>query len=207
MAKDAQAAYHNGFNLLKIKVGSDDGNDLTRILHVKQSVPDAKIIIDANQAWSYTQSIALIKALKDVEIEAIEQPVVAGDIESLKAITAFSHIPIIADEAVFTLKDAQKIIQNSMADVINVKLMKCGGISKAIEILSLCEKHHVPCMLGSMLEGAKSIEAALHLAMVYSNTVKYADLDSPILYDTVPRYSNVGYRENILLLNLEDNKV
>ncbi len=201
MAEDALEAYENGFNLLKIKVGSDDHQDLERILHVKQSIPQAKLIIDANQAWSYDQSISIIKALKGVEIVAIEQPVIASDVNALEAITKLSPIPIIADEAVFTLEDALNIIEHQAADIINIKLMKCGGISKALEIILLCKEHKIPCMLGSMLEGAKSIEAALHLAMVYHDVIKYVDLDSPILYESIPKYSNVSYEKNRLQIS------
>jgi o-succinylbenzoate synthase len=200
MAHDAQEAYRDGFHLLKIKVGSDDGKDLQRILHVKQSVPDAKIIIDANQAWSYEQSVAIIKDLEDVSIEAIEQPVTAKEITALHNITAMSHIAIIADEAVFSYDDAKKIIDNKSADIINIKLMKCGGISNALEILLLCKKHHIPCMLGSMLEGISSIEAAMSVAMVYHDIIRYIDLDSPLLYKDLPDYSKIKCEKNTLSL-------
>jgi o-succinylbenzoate synthase len=200
MARDAKEAFENGFILLKIKVGSNDGKDLERILHVKHAAPNATIIIDANQAWDYEQSIAIIKALKMIDIKAIEQPVKAHDIASLQAVTAFSHIPIIADESVFTLEDAANVIERKAADIINIKLMKCGGISKALEIIALCRVHGIPCMLGSMLEGAKSIEAAMHLAMSHSDVITICDLDSPILYETLPKYSEVSYEKSTLLI-------
>ncbi len=200
MVKDAVEAYGNGFTLLKIKVGSNDGNDLQRILHVKQAIPDAKLIIDANQAWSYEKSVSIINALKDIEIVAIEQPVIANDIDSLQAITQYSHIPIIADEAVFSIDDAREIINRKAADIINIKLMKCGGISKALEIIELCRHHNISCMLGSMLEGTTSIEAAMHLAMANQDVIKLIDLDSPILYETMPKYCVIGYKESRLLI-------
>jgi L-alanine-DL-glutamate epimerase-like enolase superfamily enzyme len=200
MADDAKEAYRNGFHLLKIKVGSNDGKDLQRILHVKQSLPDAKIIIDANQAWSYEQSVAIIHHLKGICIEAIEQPVPAKETEALRNITALSPIPIIADEAVFTYEDAKKIIATKSADIINIKLMKCGGISSALEILALCKAHHIPCMLGSMLEGVTSIEAAMSIAMLHHDIIRYLDLDSPILYKSLPKYSKIICEKNTLSL-------
>ena len=66
--------------------------------------------------------------------------------------------------------------------MINIKLMKCGGVSKAVEILEYAREHNVTCMLGSMLEGPYSINAALYLAFNYRDVIKYVDLDSPLLY-------------------------
>ena len=66
--------------------------------------------------------------------------------------------------------------------MINIKLMKCGGLTKAVEILEYAREKNVKCMLGSMLEGPSSINVALHLAMAYSDVISYIDLDSPLLY-------------------------
>ncbi len=66
--------------------------------------------------------------------------------------------------------------------MINIKLMKCGGITKAKEILEYAKEKNIKCMLGSMLEGPISINSALHLAFEYNDVIKYIDLDSPLLY-------------------------
>ena len=118
----------------------------------------------------------------DLKIELIEQPVIASDLESLKKITELSHIPILADEAVFTLEDAKKVLESKSADMINIKFMKCGGVTKAIEILEYAREKNITCMLGSMLEGPYSINIALYLAFAYRDIIKYVDLDSPLLY-------------------------
>ncbi len=207
MAADAIEAYRNGYHLLKIKVGSPDGKDGERILHVNRAVPQAKLIIDANQAWSYEQSIRIIDALHGIDIVAIEQPVIAHDTDALRAVTAYSPIDIIADEAVFSLDDAQKIIATNGADIINIKLMKCGGISKALEIIALCRDHQMPCMMGSMLEGVSSIEAALHVAMAHRDVIQLVDLDSPILYETMPRHSVISCKERKLSITTLDSSL
>ncbi|MCK4737445.1 MAG: dipeptide epimerase, partial [Sulfurimonas sp.] len=100
----------------------------------------------------------------------------------LKLISDMSHISILADEAVFTLGDAKKVMESCSAHMINIKLMKCGGVTKAIEILEYARKNSITCMLGSMLEGPHSINIALYLAMAYRDVIKYIDLDSPLLY-------------------------
>lgn len=182
MVEDAKKAFKDGMWILKIKLGADIAHAVEVTKEIAKQLPEAQLIIDANQAWHVEDSLRFIDSLKDVKIELIEQPVKAQDLEGLKTITEYSNIPILADEAVFTLEDAQKVVATKSANMINIKLMKCGGVTKAIEILHFCRENGVKCMLGSMLEGPCSINIALHLAMAYSDVIKYIDLDSPLLY-------------------------
>jgi L-alanine-DL-glutamate epimerase-like enolase superfamily enzyme len=180
MILDATQAIANGMNILKVKFGSD----IKHAIEVtnRLSELDAKLIIDANQAWTQDKTMEYIDATLDVKLELIEQPVKADELHELRCITNYSHVPILADESVFTLEDAKAIIEYACADMINIKLMKCGGVTKAIEILEFARKNSVKCMLGSMLEGPISINAALNLAQEYSDVIAYIDLDSPLLY-------------------------
>ncbi|MEA2091404.1 MAG: dipeptide epimerase [Campylobacterota bacterium] len=180
MLADAKEALKNGMKILKLKFGADINHAIE--VTKKLSQLDAKLIIDANQAWSLDDSLKYIDAVKDVGVELIEQPVGASDLDALKSITNYSHIPILADESVFTLQDAMRVIESKSADMINIKLMKTGGVTKAVEILEYARQKDVKCMLGSMLEGPISINAALYLAMSYSDVIEYIDLDSPLLY-------------------------
>ncbi len=186
MLEDAKLACSNGLYILKVKLGPDIEHAIEVTKSISNELPDAKILIDANQAWHVESCLHFIEETKKCKIELIEQPVCASDLEGLKTITEYCDIPVLADEAVFTLLDAQKVIENKYADMINIKLMKCGGVTKAIEILEFCRVNSVTCMLGSMLEGPYSINTALHLAMAYKDVVKYIDLDSPLLYKEPP---------------------
>ena len=116
------------------------------------------------------------------KLELIKQPVKADQLHELRYLTNYSDVPILADESVFTLEDVKAIVEYGCADMINIKLMKCGGTTKAIEILEFARKNNVKCMFGSMLEGPISINATLNLAMEYSDVISYIDLDSPLLY-------------------------
>lgn len=180
MILDATRAIANGMNILKVKFGSD----IKHAIEVTNALAelDAKLIIDANQAWTQDKTMEYIDATLDVKLELIEQPVKADQLHELRCITNYSHVPILADESVFTLEDAKAIVEYACADMINIKLMKCGGVTKAIEILEFARKNSVKCMLGSMLEGPISINAALNLAQEYSDVIAYIDLDSPLLY-------------------------
>jgi len=182
MLHDAQEAYNNSMNYLKIKLGKDIFHAIEVTQVISSALPKAKLLIDANQAWSYKESLQYITETSNCRLELIEQPVTAQDLESLAKLTKKSNTPILADEAVFTLEDVKSVMQKNCADMINIKLMKCGGISKAIEILEYAREYKITCMLGSMLEGPYSINAAIKLAFVYRDVIKYVDLDSPLLY-------------------------
>ena len=204
MARDAKEAFGRGFDILKVKVGGRDGLDTERIEAVRGAVPEARLLIDANQAWSVYESLEIIKAISPLEIELIEQPVDGHDLDGLKRITQQSTIPILADEAVFTLEDAKKVIENKAADLINIKLMKCGGISKAIEIIEYCRGEGVKCMMGSMLEGPTSIALTAQLVMAYADAISHIDLDSPLLYKRIPTGTGLQFFNNTIELEKED---
>ena len=184
MLEDSKAAFNADMKILKVKLGKDIKHSIEVIQNISKELPDAEILVDANQAWSLDDSLEFVNAMKDVKIELIEQPVIADDLEALKTITNATEIPILADEATFNLDDVKRVVESKSADMINIKLMKCGGLSNAVKILEYAREHNVTCMLGSMLEGPISINAALHLAMAYSDVIKYIDLDSPLLYKT-----------------------
>ena len=82
------------------------------------------------------------------------------------------------------------------ADLINIKLMKCGGIAEAQKIITLCRRYDTRCMLGSMLEGPVSITAALHLANAHPDIFSWIDLDSPLLYRQCPTDLPFSITEN-----------
>ncbi|MDD3476769.1 MAG: dipeptide epimerase [Sulfurimonas sp.] len=187
MLQDAKEAFANGMEILKVKVGSDVLHAVSIVRKIAGELPRCDILVDANQAWTFEGATLFIKNMLDNHIKLIEQPVPAPDLDNLKKITELSQIPILADEAVFTLEDAKKVIQEKCADMINVKFMKCGGVSKAIEILEFARANRVKCMLGSMLEGPYSINMAMHLAFAYRDVIEYVDLDSPLLYKEMPK--------------------
>ncbi|MFA5454952.1 MAG: dipeptide epimerase [Sulfurimonas sp.] len=182
MLSDAKKAYGECMEILKVKVGKDIEHAIEVVKKISKELPQAEILVDANQAWSLEESLFFIQNMKDVKIELIEQPVIASDLDGLKKITELSHIPILADEAAFGLKDVKAVVESQSANMINIKFMKCGGVTKAIEILEYAREKKVPCMLGSMLEGPYSINMALYLAFAYRDVIKYVDLDSPLLY-------------------------
>jgi L-Ala-D/L-Glu epimerase len=186
MQSVARRYVSEGLDILKIKVGANDGHDAERIRKIAQAVADATLLVDANQAWDVAASMAVIDAVADLPIALIEQPVPACDLAGLKEINDRSPFPILADEAVFSAEDAKRVLDAGAADLVNIKLMKSGGIAGALEIIDICRAYGKSCMLGSMLEGPVSITAALHLAAAHPDIFTWIDLDSPLLYRTLP---------------------
>lgn len=183
MLIDSNIASTNQNKILKLKFSDDIDHAIEVTKKIKNQNIDSIILVDANQAWSYEGTMKYIDAIKDIDIELIEQPVKKDELDELKKITKYSHVPIVADESCFNIDEVRYIVENNIADVINIKLMKCGGVTKAIEILEYCRSKGVPVMMGSMLEGPTSIKYASSLVDTYKDVVKYVDLDSPLLYD------------------------
>ena len=181
MAKDAVDAVKKGFKALKVKVGVDPAEDVERIKLIREAVGrETQLRIDANQGWTPQQAIEALNKLDKFDIKFAEQPVPAEDINSLTKVRKNSPIPIMADESVHSPEDALRLIQDEAVDLINIKLMKSGGILKARKIASVAEAAGIPCMIGCMGESEVGIAAGAHFAAAVKN-VQYADLDSDIL--------------------------
>ncbi len=182
MAKDADKWVEKGYTSLKIKVGAKPELDMDRILAIREVIPSEILLrLDANQGWTPKQAVQLIQEMERINagIEFIEQPVKANDLEGLKFVTDNVKTPIMADESIFSPQDAFKIIQGHYADLINIKLMKSGGIYNALIIADLAMVNQVPCMIGSMMESSYSVGAAAHFAAAHPNVIYY-DLDAPL---------------------------
>lgn len=202
MAKDSMEAVNLGYKTLKIKVGIGAEIDLKRIEAIRDAVGyDVDLRLDANQGWKPKEAVRLIRTMEDkgYNIELIEQPVYAKDIEGLKYVTDNVHTPILADEAVFSPRDAMEIIQNRAADLVNIKLMKTGGIHNALRIISVAEMYQVECMIGCMLESKLSVSAAVHLAAAKSIITKI-DLDGPLLCKEDPFEGGPSFRDSVITL-------
>jgi len=204
MARDAVSAIKRGYNCLKVKVGSNPELDVARLSAVREVAPDVLIRIDANQAWSPKQAVRILNQMqeKGLDIEFVEQPVKGHDFEGLKYVTQNSYVPVMADESVFSPLDALKIMQMRAADLINIKLMKCGGITNALQIASAAEIYGIECMIGCMLEAKISVNAAVHLACAKQIITK-VDLDGPVLCSEDPIIGGAVFNEKDITVSDE----
>ena len=205
MVRDSIDAIKRGYKTLKIKVGKESKKDLERMKAIRQAVGnDINLRIDANQGWKPKEAVKILRRMEDegLNIEFVEQPVAAHDIEGLKLVTENVSIPVLADESVFSPEDAVKILQERAADLINIKLMKTGGINNALKICTLAEMYDIPCMIGCMLEAKISVTAAVHLACAKSIITKI-DLDGPVLCSEDPIVGGAIFDESKIVLNDE----
>lgn len=188
MARDAIDAVKRGYDCLKVKVGANPALDVKRLAAVRKAVGDNICIrIDANQAWQPKEAVRILNQMQEqgLQIEFVEQPVKAHDFDGLKYVTDHSYVPVLADESVFSPEDAVKIMQMRAADLVNIKLMKCGGLYNALKIASAAEIYGVECMIGCMLEAKISVNAAVELACAKKIITK-VDLDGPVLCSEDP---------------------
>jgi L-Ala-D/L-Glu epimerase len=196
MGEDAARFASEGYRLLKIKVGGGElGEDLKRIEAIrKRAGSEVGLKLDANQAWSAKGAIRAIHTIEREGwgVELVEQPVKAWDIEGLERVTKSVEMPIMADESVFSPEDAAAVLRRGAADLINIKLMKAGGIHGALAICKAAEAFGVPCMVGSMIESHLGVTAAAHFAAAMKN-VTTCDLDAPILMASNPVRGGVVY--------------
>jgi len=205
MVKDSIKAVNEGFNILKIKVGKEAEKDIKRISEIRNAVgKNVALRVDANQGWTSKQSVKIISALeeKDLNIELVEQPVKYWDLEGMKYVTQNTYTKILADESVFSAQDAVKIITERAADLINIKLMKTGGIFNSLKICDIAEIYGVECMIGCMLESKISVSAAANLGAA-KKIITMVDLDGPELCKIDPISGGPIFNGNSITMSEE----
>jgi len=204
MISDSCNAVTLGYDTLKIKIGDNPTKDAERIIAIHNALDhDVKLRLDANQGWSAQQSIALLHALEKQNIiaEFIEQPVAADDIEGLKYIKERVQTPVLADESIFSLKDARKLLEMEAIDYVNIKLAKTAGISHALKMADLSNEFGVKCMIGCMLEGPISVAAGVHVASAKADIITMLDLDAVSLLATHPVKTAIHFNESEIVLS------
>lgn len=156
----------------KIKLGTENDLDIVREL---RKVTDSLFRIDANCAWTANQTIEYVEVLKDYNVEFIEQPLKATDIEGMQKLKNESVLPIIADESCQRETDVLTCAQSFHG--INIKLMKCGGITPALRMIIHARKLNLKIMAGCMTESTVGISALAQLAPL----LDFIDADGALL--------------------------
>lgn len=171
-AVEAVAAVEEGFAEIKLKVGSDDGRDIERIRSLHDAVGDrAALRVDANQGWDRSTALRIIRETADCRVDWYEQPLPAHDVEGMAALRHATGARLMIDEGVHSSSDLVRAIRLDAADMVNIKLMKAGGIRPSIGLVSVAEAADMPCQIGSMVESAVGTAAGLHVALARSNIV------------------------------------
>ena len=181
MAGLAEGYINAGFDTLKLKL-SQEFDAVAVVAAVRAAVgAQVAIRVDANQAWTPAQAVAFIRACEDAGygLELVEQPVAASDIAGLATIRAAVNTPIMADESAKTSADVARVIDAGAADIICVKLAKCGGLAEAKAIVEQTQAAGLGVVVGCMMESPVGVAAAAALAAAtVPGTVH--DLDAPL---------------------------
>lgn len=180
-AKEARDFVNRGFKELKLKAGSDWKGDLERVKAVREAVGwDIPLRVDPNQAWSVPRAINVIKKMERYQLQLVEQPTPAWDLDGLAEVARAVDTPILIDEGVRTPEDAVKVVRTEAADMINLKIGKIGGIFYSSKINAIAEASDIPCLVGSMLEGSIGTAASAHFAISAPNLKFAHDLIGPL---------------------------
>lgn len=189
MAKECLKFMARGVKAFKPKIGGYPDKDADRLLAIREAVgKNVSIRADANQGYSAKEAIKLCRLAEkyDVDLELLEQPVAAWDLQGMAFVKQAVGTLIEADESCYTIHDALQIIRHEAADVLNVKIGKAGGLYQAKKIATLAEAAGLKCVLGTAFGLGLEMTAKLHLA---SSTLTVTD---------AVEFTEIGLHDNLL---------
>ncbi len=171
MCAAAETVAARGHQLIKLKLAGN--GDLDRVAAVRAGAPGARLVVDANEAWTGLDVAAMAASLVPYGVELIEQPVAAGQDHLLDGVV--SPIPLGADESLQDRSDLAHCV--GRYDAINIKLDKAGGLTEALALAADARAAGLRIMVGCMLSTSLGIAPALMLA----DQAEWVDLDGPLL--------------------------
>lgn len=184
----AQQLIDQGFDTIKVKVGTAPEEDLARVRGVRDVIgPDRQLMIDANCGWDVDTAIRCINELQDCNLWLVEQPTPDGDYAGLARCRRETKPLVMADDICFDMAHARELIHHAACDVISLYPGKNGGIRKAKAIAEFAAQHGVACSIGSNLEYDIATAAMCHLIVATENMQieKYpGDVLGPAYHET-----------------------
>jgi L-Ala-D/L-Glu epimerase len=166
-----RARQARSYPILKLKLDAERHVDLIRI--VREECPAARVLVDANEAWSRSLLERLLPRLQALGVELIEQPVARGDDGSLDGL--LPEVPLAADESCTDRRSLEALV--GRYQYINVKLDKCGGLTEALALCTEATRHGLGLMVGNMCGSS----LAMAPAFLVAQRCQYVDLDGPLL--------------------------
>jgi L-alanine-DL-glutamate epimerase-like enolase superfamily enzyme len=196
MATDAIKIKKEGFQFIKVKLGSNPSEDIERIKSIRMAIGnEIPLRIDANQGWDIDGTLLVLNSIKDMNIQHCEEPIPRWQFMDLPLIKKQSPIKIMADESCCDEHDAARLISLNACDLFNAKLGKSGGIFNAKKIFELAEMNNIPIQFGGFLESRLGFTAATHVAMC-SDMIRYFDFDTCLMFEENPILGGITYHEH-----------
>jgi muconate cycloisomerase len=183
---------HN-LRFLKLKVGA--ANDLEILKMARKKLGwTVDLRVDANSAWSPAEAIERLEEMKPYKISAVEQPVAKEDFEGMKRVGEETGLPVIADESLCTAADAQRLIDLEACQIFNLRLSKCGGLSRAHSLQQMAARAGLRCQLGCHVGETSILSAAgRHFALSVPNLAYVEGSFSPFFLTRDPVASPVSF--------------
>lgn len=171
VATEAALATKHGFSTCYLKVGSDDPHtDIARVEALRDGAgPDAKIRVDANEAWSPGEAVRMIRTLEQFDLELIEQPVSGRCLDEMAYVRGRVGVPLLANEASWTRHDQLAVIRAGAADVLSVDNQMDGGLLNLKRSAGICEAAGLTVVKHSLGELGVALAAATHLIAATPN--------------------------------------
>ena len=164
------------FGIREVKIKISERDEKGRLAAVRETLgADARLRIDANGAYDARRAISIAQELSDLKIEAFEQPIPAGRPGELAQVRARSPIPIMADESLVTLGDALALAAADACDFFNLRLSKCGGLSRTLRMARVAEAHGIRLQVGCQVGETAILSAAARHLVAHLERVAFAE--------------------------------
>jgi L-alanine-DL-glutamate epimerase-like enolase superfamily enzyme len=184
LVEEALVVQERGIHRFKLKVGHADWRiDLDRVAHLRERMPELELMVDANQAWSVPQAIAAGRALAELGVTWLEEPVAVDDLEGSARVAAALELPVASGESLFTSRECKRLIDAGAADILMPDLMRSGGPTEFMRIATLAEGRRVPISSHLFPEISSHLMAASPNASVVELVPEWSEG----IFDTPPR--------------------
>jgi len=171
MAEFARERVRAGHRTIKVKVANEAATDIAAVRLVREAIgPNVKLRVDGNMGWPNAKhAVHMIRAMEKWDLELVEQPLPADDLDGMAEVRRSINVPLMADESIRNPRSAMKVIHRGAADIANVYVTEAGGLLNAMRIFAMCEAAGMPCMIGSMPEFGIGTAAQIHLGVAMTN--------------------------------------
>jgi o-succinylbenzoate synthase len=182
MAREAKEWVGRGFRRLKLKIGFGPDQDEAMVAKVREAVGNETLIrVDAEEHYTTKEALAVGRRLERYGLELISQPVARTDWEGMALLRTALAVPLLADEGIHSPADVLTCVRAQAADMVNIKVVKSGGLLPSLEMAAICRAAHYPVVIGSMIEAGIGTLLGAHVAATLPGVFS-TELCGPLLF-------------------------
>jgi muconate cycloisomerase len=184
LAREAQEWVDKGFSKLKVKIGYGPAKDVAKVRAVRQAVgDDISIRVDAEEAYDLKGALTVAGRLQEFDIELLSQPISRYNYHDMAILRQSIDIPLLVDESIVTPEDVMLAVRLGTGDLVNIKVVKSGGIVNAKRMAAVAKAASKDCLVGSMLEMGPGTLFAAHFAVSTSNVAYANEIVGPLMLE------------------------